>query len=200
MRESEIKNIIEALLFSSPEPLTQKKIDIVFYPESPKLEQYVSMLNQSYLDGNHSFEIREVSHGVQLVSLRKYEPFIRRMLHKSGKLSLSAAALDCLAIISYKQPIGRHELEAIRGVDSSGVIKTLLSRSLIRIKGRDLGPGRPLLYQTTDSFLEYFGLKSMSDLPKLKEITELIESDPSLGEQIAVFEKEQYEDTLNNEK
>ena len=112
------------------------------------------------------------------------------MLSKSGRLTLSPAALDSLAIIAYKQPIGRYEIEAIRGVDSSGVLKTLLNRNLIKIKGRDTGPGRPLLYQTTNTFLEYFGLNRLSDMPKLKEITELMEADPTLGEQIAVFEDE----------
>jgi segregation and condensation protein B len=106
--------------------------------------------------------------------------------------------LDSLAIIAYKQPMGRYEIEAIRGVDSSGVLKTLLNRNLIKIKGRDSGPGRPLLYQTTDKFLEHFGLNRLSDMPKLKEITELMEADPTLGEQIAVFEEENPEDTISD--
>ena len=110
------------------------------------------------------------------------------MLFRSGKLILSTAALDTLAIIAYKQPVGRYEIEAIRGVDSSGVIKTLLNRNMVKIQGRDSGPGRPLLYQTTPEFLEHFGLNRLSDLPKLKEISELLEADPSLGEQMAVFE------------
>ena len=94
-----------------------------------------------------------------------------------------------MAIIAYKQPIGRYEIDAIRGVDSSGVLKTLLSRSIIKIKGRDSGPGRPLLYKTTNKFLEHFGLNRLSDMPKLKEITELIEADPTLGEQMTVFQE-----------
>jgi len=121
------------------------------------------------------------------------------MLSKTGKVNLSPAALDSLAIIAYKQPIGRHEVEAIRGVDSSGVIKTLLNRKLVAIKGRSNGPGRPLLYKTTDAFLQYFGLKALYDLPKLKEITELLESDPRLGEQIAVFDKNNKIENLTNE-
>jgi len=103
--------------------------------------------------------------------------------------------MDSLAIIAYKQPISRYEVEAIRGVDSSGVLKTLLNHELIKIKGRDIGPGRPLLYKTTPKFLEYFGLNRISDMPKLKEISELIDSDPSLGEQISVFENEK---NINN--
>jgi segregation and condensation protein B len=90
---------------------------------------------------------------------------------------LSQAALETLAIIAYKQPVNRFDIEAIRGVDCSGVLKTILERNLIKIKGRDEGPGRPLLYATTDIFLEYFGLNRIADMPKLKEIVELTESD-----------------------
>lgn len=188
MQDSEIKKIIEALLFASPEPLTQAKINGVFDPETPNLSDIVNQLNDEYIKQDRSFEVKQVSGGYQLVSKKEYEHFIRRMLNRSGRLTLSPAALDSLAIIAYKQPIGRFEVEAIRGVDSSGVLKTLLNRNLIKIKGRDSGPGRPLLYQTTPTFLEHFGLNRLSDMPKLKEITELMEADPTLGEQMAVFE------------
>ena len=190
MQNSEIRKIIEALLFSSPEPLTQTKVNGVFNPDTPNLKEVVDGLNKQYAQEDHAFEIKQVSGCYQLVSRPEYEHLIRRMLHKSGRLTLSRAALDSLAIIAYKQPIGRYEIEAIRGVDSSGVLKTWLNRKLIKIKGRDTGPGRPLLYQTTNTFLEYFGLNRLSDMPKLKEITELMEADPTLGEQIAVFEEE----------
>ena len=188
MRESEIKSIIEALLFASPEPLTQAKANGIFSPTSPNLKKVIEELNSQYISENHSFEIRHVAGGYQLVSKDIYEPYIRKMLSKSGRISLSTASMDCLSIIAYKQPISRYEIEAIRGVDSSGVLKTLLNKNIIKIKGRGTGPGRPLLYQTTNVFLEYFGINRLSDLPKLKEITELMDSDPSLGEQIAVFE------------
>ena len=116
------------------------------------------------------------------------------MLNRSGKITLSKASLDSLAIIAYKQPLGRHDIDAIRGVDSSGVLKNLLNKNLIKIKGRGSGPGRPLLYKTTEKFLEYFGINRVSDLPKLKEISELVESDAGLGRQITVF-NEKNEDT-----
>ena len=190
MKHSEIKKIIEALLFASPEPLSQKKINFIFNPETYNLKEIINVLNKQYLKEKHSFEIRQVAGGFQMVSKEKYEVFIRKMLNQSGRLSLSSAALDCLAIIAYKQPIGRYEIEAIRGVDSSGVLKTLLGRNVIKIMGRDSGPGRPLLYKTTNKFLEYFGINRLSDLPKLKEVSELIESDPTLGEQISVFQSE----------
>ena len=195
MQDSEIRKIIEALLFASPEPLTQAKVNGIFNPDTPNLKEVVLKLNEQYVHDDHAFEINQVAGGFQLVSRQEYEHFIRKMLSKSGRLALSSAALDSLAIIAYKQPIGRYEVEAIRGVDSSGVLKTLLNRNLIKIKGRDSGPGRPLLYQTTDKFLEHFGLNRLSDMPKLKEITELMEADPTLGEQIVVFEEKGPDDT-----
>jgi segregation and condensation protein B len=198
MQDSEIRKIIEALLFASPDPLTQTKVNGIFDPDTPNLKEVIEGLNEQYAQEDHAFEINQVAGGYQLVSRREYEHFIRRMLNKSGRLTLSTAALDSLAIIAYKQPMGRYEIEAIRGVDSSGVLKTLLNRNLIKIKGRDSGPGRPLLYQTTDKFLEHFGLNRLSDMPKLKEITELMEADPTLGEQIAVFEEENPEDTISD--
>ena len=190
MKNSEVKSIIEALLFASPDPLNQAKVNTVFTPETYVLKDIINALNKQYLKENHAFEIQQVAGGFQLVSKKEYEIFIRRMLSKSGNLTLSNAALDCLAIVAYRQPISRYEIEAIRGVDSSGVIKTLLGRELIKIKGRDSGPGRPLLYKTTNKFLEYFGINRLSDLPKLKEISELIEADPTLGEQISVFKND----------
>jgi len=195
MQDTEIKKIIEALLFASPEPLTQVKVNGVFDPDTPNLSDIVNQLNEQYVNNDHAFEIKQVSGGYQLVSKKEYEYFIRRMLNRSGRLTLSPAALDTLAIIAYKQPIGRFEVDAIRGVDSSGVLKTLLKRNLIKIKGRDSGPGRPLLYQTTPTFLEHFGLNRLSDMPKLKEITELMEADPTLGEQIAVFEESESDES-----
>ena len=189
MQLKEQIQIIEALLFASPEPLSQKRVNLVFDTDAPNLNQIVEELNKVYGKSERAFQIESVAGGYQLISKKEYEVWIRRLIAKSGKLILSPAALDTLAIIAYKQPVGRYEIEAVRGVDSSGVIKTLLNRNLVRIKGRDSGPGRPLLYQTTDKFLEHFGLNRLSDLPKLKEISELVEADPTLGEQMAVFEE-----------
>ena len=100
---------------------------------------------------------------------------------------MSQAALESLSIIAYKQPISRPNIEGIRGVDCAGVLKTLLKKSLVKISGRDESPGRPLIYRTTDTFLKSFGLNKLSDLPKLKEISELIENEPELIEQIDAF-------------
>ena len=188
MDVKESDQIIESLLFASPDPLSQSLLNQVFDKPIPFLSEAVKRLNEFYLKNKKPYFIDNIAGGYQLVTKPEFDIWIRRLLGKSNKLILSAAALDTLAIIAYKQPIGRYNIEAIRGVDSSGVIKTLLSRNLIMIKGRGDGPGRPLLYSTTKLFLEKFGLNRLSDMPKLKEVSEIIESDPSLGEQITVFE------------
>ena len=196
MDVKESDQIIESLLFANPDPLSQSLLNQVFDKPVPFLNEAVKRLNEFYLKNKKPYFIDNIAGGYQLVTKPEFDIWIRRLLGKSNKLILSAAALDTLAIIAYKQPIGRYDIEAIRGVDSSGVIKTLLSRNLIMIKGRGDGPGRPLLYSTTKLFLEKFGLNRLSDMPKLKEVSEIIESDPILGEQITVFENE--EDTVND--
>jgi len=177
MNLSEDIQIVEALLFASPEPLTQTRINLIFETDPPKLDEAVKELNRHYEKANRSFKIQGIAGGFQLTTLPEFDIWIKRMLDKSGKLALSTAALETLAIIAYKQPISRFNVESIRGVDCSGVIKTLLSKGLVRIKGRDEGPGRPLLYATTDKFLENFGVNRISDLPKLKEIADLNDGD-----------------------
>ena len=190
MRIKEIDQIIEALLFAFPTPINQAQLNQVFDNPVPSLKASIDRLNNFYLKYEKPYSINSIAGGFQLATNSDYDIWIRRLLRKSNKLTLSSAALDTLAIVAYKQPIGRYDIEAIRGVDSSGVIKTLLSRNLIKIKGRGDGPGRPLLYATTKSFLEQFGINRLSDMPKLKEVSELIEADPNLGEQITVFENE----------
>ena len=174
--EQEELFIIEALLFASPHPLTQKHVNQIFENDPPKLNSVIEMLRKKYNGENHAFEIQAIARGYQLNSRPEYDIWIRRLLNKTGKLYLSTAALESLAIIAYKQPVNRFEIESIRGVDCSGVLKTLQNKNLIRIKGRDKGPGRPLLYGTTDDFLEAFGLGKISEIPKLKEIVELTEN------------------------
>ena len=169
MQQSEISKIVEALLFAARDPLTQSQVNNVFEPDTPNLKEIVDKLNKQYSKNKNAFSIDKVAGGFQLVSKKEYKHFIRKLFKKSGRLKLSLAAMDSLAIIAYKQPINRYEVEAIRGVDSSGVLKTLLNHELIKIKGRDAGPGRPLLYKTTNKFLEYFGLNRISDMPKLNK-------------------------------
>lgn len=177
MTRKEQLHILEALLFASSEPLNQSRINLVFLEDAPQLINLIPELQDKFSKENRPLEIQEIAGGYQITTRAEYETWVRRLLNKSGKLTLSQAALETLAIIAYKQPVNRFDIEAIRGVDCSGVLKTILERSLIKIKGRDEGPGRPLLYATTDIFLEYFGLNRIADMPKLKEIIDLTESD-----------------------
>ena len=199
MKKKESDQIIEALLFANAMPINQAQLNQVFDSSVPSLKESVERLNDFYLANERPYSINSIAGGYQLVTNPDYDIWIRRLLGKSNKLTLSSAALDTLAIIAYKQPIGRYDIEAIRGVDSSGVIKTLLTRNLIMIKGRADGPGRPLLYSTTKRFLDHFGLNRLSDMPKLKEVSELIDSDPSLCEQIAVFETVELKENENED-
>ena len=183
----DFEQIIEALLFASPEPLTQKKINTIFDADPPDLDKYIEKLKKKYQKNDNAFEILNVAGGYQIRTRSEYDFFIRRLIIKSGQFYLSQAALESLSIIAYKQPISRLDIEGIRGVDCAGVLKTLLKKSLIKISGREDSPGRPLIYKTTDNFLKSFGLNKLSDLPKLKEISELIENEPELIEQIDAF-------------
>lgn len=184
---SKIQLIVEALLFASPEPLTQNKINLIFDEDPPNLENCVQALSEKYSSSDFGIEILHVAGGYQIRTKPEHDIYVRRLLNKTGQLHLSQAALETLSIVAYKQPISRSDVEAIRGVDCSGVLKTLLKKTLIKIRGRDEGPGRPLMYATTDEFLQAFGLSRLADLPKLKEVSELLEEQPALTEQIDAF-------------
>jgi len=193
MLKNDINKIVEALLFASPEPLTQAHLNSIIEPdlidpELTKLENIIEDLQNKYSENDNAFKIVKVASGYQIVSHTEYEIFIRRLLKKSGRLTLSNASLETLAIIAYRQPVNRFEIESIRGVDSNGVLKTLLSKNLIKIKGRDSGPGRPLLYNTTEKYLEYFGLNNITEMPKLSELTDLEKTDSLDEAQTDAFE------------
>lgn len=193
MQKKEINQIVEALLFASPEPLTQPQLNSVFEAdlvdlELTNLEKIIEDLNYLYNKNDNAFTIVKVAGGYQLVSRSEYEIFIRRLLKKSGRLALTNASLETLAIVAYRQPVNRFEIESIRGVDSSGVLRTLLSKNLIKIKGRDAGPGRPLLYNTTEKYLEYFGLNDLSEMPKISELSDLEKSELPQDSQTDAFE------------
>lgn len=177
MNALEKLQILEALLFAAPEPLTQKRVNLIFQKDAPILDNSIKKLNAHYEKNNRPYIIQKIAGGFQITTLPKYNKWIKRMFDKSGKITLSTASIETLAIVAYKQPINRFNIESIRGVDCSGVIKTLLTKNLIKIKGRDDTPGRPLLYSTTNEFLENFGLNRLSDLPKLKEVAELTDHD-----------------------
>ena len=176
--------IIESLLFASPEPLNQKKLSHIFDKDVPDLKLSVERLNSFYNKNNQSIEIINVAGGYQLRTKQEFSIFIKKLFNNNFQNSISQAALESLSIIAYKQPVSKSSIESIRGVDCSGVIKTLLKKSLI--KGRDDGPGRALLYTTSKEFLISFGIDKLSDLPKLKEINEII-GENNFDKQINAF-------------
>ena len=165
-----LKLIVEALLFSSDKPLTAREI-VSCLPDADisEIKSALKVLEHEYETMSRSFTLREVAKGYQFRTRSEYGSYILRMLQATPN-RLSRAAMETLAIIAYKQPILRHEIERLRGVDVGGILKTLLEKGLIKIMGRKDLPGRPLIYGTTKRFLEVFDLKDISSLPKLKEI------------------------------
>ena len=173
MNENEI--LVEVLLFASIEPLTQLRLEQVIIDDNTvNLTEVVDSLNNQYKSMGRGLQIIEVAGGYQLNSQPDFHIYIQRLKNNSKKMKLSHAALETLSIIAYKQPINRSEIESIRGVECGGVIKTLMERMLVTVKGRDNGVGRALLYGTTQQFLLSFGLNHIQDLPKMKEIGQLI--------------------------
>lgn len=173
MEASEKRRIVEALILSSPEPIPAAKLaEIVPYCDAAQVKDLVNELNTEYVEQDRSFEIWEVAGGFQLRTRAEFSGYLQK-LQKERALRLSQAALETLAIIAYRQPVTRAEIEDVRGVDVGATVKSLLERHLIRIAGQREVPGRPMLYGTTRRFLEIFGLESLKDLPTLRELDEL---------------------------
>ena len=175
------KNLLEALLFSSPEPLNQKKFnDILDIDEIIDMKSLVDELNDEYEKLNKGLMVKNISGGYQILTDPMYHHYIEKIFDRKKKMTLSRPALEALSIVAYKQPLTRSEIESIRGVDCGGVIKTLMERNFIKVNGRSKSPGRPLLFGVTKRFLESFGLNKITDLPKLKELSELLNDDEKL--------------------
>jgi segregation and condensation protein B len=168
----EIKNIVESLLFVAEEPLTIERLTkIIAGSQSGQLRQALEELEAEYETRQGGFFLNQVAGGYQFRTRPEHTEWIKRLLQPKP-LHLSKAALETLAIIAYKQPVIRSDIEHIRGVDCGGVLRALLERKFIRVLGRRELPGRPLIYATTKRFLEVFGLKNLEDLPTPKEIEE----------------------------
>lgn len=174
MEEQKIKHIVEALIFASDTPLPADRIkEAIEETNGLDIDAVVNTLNEEYAQNGRAFTIQRVAGGFHLSTLPEYAEWIRRLYLGRHKNRLSQAALETLAIVAFKQPVSRVDIAQIRGVDPDGVLKNLLERRLITISGRSEGVGRPLLYNTTPEFLQYFGLNDISQLPKPREIEEL---------------------------
>ncbi len=172
MEASEKRRIIEALILSSPEPISAMKLaEIIPYCKAGQAKDLVNELNTEYAEQDRAFEIWEVAGGYQIRTRAEFSGYLQK-LQKERALRLSQAALETLAIIAYRQPATRAEIEEVRGVDAGATVKSLLDRQLIRIAGHREVPGRPMLYGTTRRFLEVFGLENLKNLPTLRELDE----------------------------
>jgi len=191
-----LKLIIEALLFASDKPLTAKDIHNILANETrADISEALKELQNDFDNLDRSFVLRHVANGFQFRTKQAYASFVLQML-KTTPTRLSRAAMETLAIIAYKQPLLRQEIERVRGVDVGGILRTLLEKNLIRIMGRKNLPGKPLIYGTTKKFLEVFDLKDLNSLPKMKEIKELSEDEthgtpiPEEPASLQLFQKE----------
>jgi segregation and condensation protein B len=177
----ELKAILEAVLFVSPEPVPVARLmSILGTVSKAEVVQALGLLTHDLDQDGRGIQLVQVAGGYRLVTKQEYGPWLKRMDKAKVVQKLSRSALESLAIIAYKQPLVRSEIEEIRGVETSGVLRTLCERKLVRIVGRKDVPGRPIMYGTTKFFLEHFGLQDLSQLPPLREFKELGDSEQAL--------------------
>lgn len=178
------RHIIEALIFGSDEPLTSRQIQEILWSAENGAPRYrmredeilghIRELNAEYVHAGRSFRIIQVAGGYQYATMPDFAEWLGRMVKEKAKRKLSQATLETLSVIAYKQPVTKPEIEAIRGVNADYAIQKLMERGLVTIVGRSVTPGRPLLYGTTADFLKHFGLNDLSELPKPREIEEIM--------------------------
>lgn len=198
MGTTDFKHIIEALLFVADEPLSAGKIaQVITGIDARQVRRLIDQLRSEYDAEGRAFTIEELAGGFRMLTRARFHPYLKGLFRQPRQPRLSAAALETLAIVAYKQPINRAEIEAIRGVDCSGVLQRLLEYRLIKIVGRSEELGRPLLYGTTKEFLEHFGLRSIRDLPSVEELVEPGEPAAPASQEPASPEENPAEDTTS---
>ena len=165
-----VESVIEAVLFASDEPLSEARLAGIVETGIKQIRKYIKNLNEKYEANHNAFRIEQIAGGYQMLTLSDYNLWLKKLLHVRSEGKLSPAALETLAIIAYKQPVMRADIEAIRGVAVGEVIRSLCYKGLVKIVGRAEVLGRPMLYGTTKKFLELFGLNSLKDLPKVEEL------------------------------
>ncbi len=176
MEMEQLVSTVEALIFVSGDPVPMKRLKDVLELEDNEIKEAIKQLSKRYQESGSALQVMEVAGGYQLRTRPTYSVFVNRFLERKKKTSLSGPALETLAIIAYKQPITRAEIEAIRGVGIDGVLKSLMDKRLVRVAGVKEVPGRPNVYGTTKRFLEYFGIVSLKDLPPIEDISDTFSS------------------------
>jgi segregation and condensation protein B len=168
--EPTVETVVEAVLFASDESLTDNRLAKIVETSGKQVRQCIAKLNEKYQANNNAFRIEQIAGGYQMLTLSTYNYWLKKLLRARSDGKLSPAALETLAIIAYKQPVIRADIEVIRGVAAGEVIRTLCYKGLVKIVGRAEILGRPMLYGTTKKFLEVFGLNTLKDLPKIEEL------------------------------
>jgi segregation and condensation protein B len=170
------KSVIEALLLASEKPLPLDQIRFVLDDaDASDVRNLIDELKVEYEQASRGIRVVEIAGGFQMITASEFAPFLRKLFKNRHIERLSKPALETLAIIAYKQPLTRNEIELLRNVNIDGVMKSLLDKNLVRIAGRKKAPGRPCVYGTTRQFLEHFGLKSLEDLPKIEDFSAMAE-------------------------
>lgn len=168
--EPTVESVVEAVLFASDEPLSAARLANIVETDTKQVRERIKSLNEKYRTNNSAFRIEQIAGGFQMLTLSPYNHWLKKLLRVRSDNKLSAAAMETLAIIAYKQPVIRADIEVIRGVAAGEVIRSLSYKGLVKIVGRAEVLGRPMLYGTTKKFLEVFGLNTLKDLPKVEEL------------------------------
>ncbi|MFO7846290.1 MAG: SMC-Scp complex subunit ScpB [Balneolaceae bacterium] len=192
-----LTSVIEALIFSSPEPINWEKLSEIVKESEEEVvldEQTIrtitNQLNMRYEENDLSFRIEETGGGYTFVTQPRYHPWLSIFQHENAYRKLSQSAIETLAIVAYRQPITKPEVDQIRGVDSGYILRQLLEKVLVKVSGRADSPGKPLLYKTTRYFLKHFGINSVDELPKPREIDEILKDDDMADHRRLLMERQ----------
>ncbi len=190
MPENNVKSVIEALLFASGKPLPLEQIkNALGGLGTNEIRGILDELRAEYEQARRGIRISEIAGGFQMITAPDFAPFLKKLYKERRVERLSRPALETLAIIAYKQPVTRLEIESLRNVDINGVIRNLLDKGLIRISGTKDAPGRPKVYGTTREFMEYFGLKSLEELPRIENFQTALQKGDTLFNTVESHEK-----------
>jgi segregation and condensation protein B len=200
-----LSSVIESLIFTSPEPISAEKICEIIAQveenlalETETVAPFVEKLNQRYEENGLAFEIDLMAGGYTFVTKKRYEPWLSIFQHEKAYRKLTQSAIETLAIVAYKQPVTKPEVDDIRGVDSGYILRQLMEKVLIKVSGRLDAPGKPLLYKTSKHFLKHFGINSIDELPKPREIEEILKDDDMAEHRQFLFDRQLELEDLHN--
>ncbi|WP_232802942.1 SMC-Scp complex subunit ScpB [Gracilimonas amylolytica] len=201
-----LSSVIEALIFASDEPIPGSKIREIIVENEEQIEiteetvsDFVDKLNERYDENGLSFRIQLLGGGYTFVTEPKYHYWLSIFQHENAYRKLSQSAIESLAIVAYRQPITKPEVDQIRGVDSGYILRQLMEKALIEVSGRADSPGKPLLYRTTKHFLRHFGINSVDELPKPREIDEILKDDDMAEHRQLLMERQLMIDEMDEE-